>query len=161
MKLSNFITDGAKHSFRVKKDSYKPWTRLIGKWASNRGQTFSPPVDLFETENELCIVADLPGFQLGDLEISLIEGALLLAGTRQRERRTDRTFFCKERLCGSFQRTIHLPKRSLDSDAMEAELDKGVLKVTIPKKDSTELVPQILFSGNSNRSCIGHLVLAD
>jgi HSP20 family protein len=98
---------------------------------------------------------------LGDLEITLIEGALLLEGTRQRERKTDRTFFCKERLCGSFQRTVHLPKRSLDSDAMEAELDKGVLKVTIPKKDSTELVPQILFSDNSNRSCIGYLVLAD
>ena len=109
MKLSNFITDGAKHSFRVKKDSYKPWTRMIGKWASNRGQTFSPPVDVFETDNELCIVADLPGFLLGDLEITLIEGALLLEGTRQRERRTDRTFFVKSDFAARFNASFICP----------------------------------------------------
>jgi Hsp20/alpha crystallin family len=52
-------------------------------------------------------------------------------------------FFCKERPYGSFQRTILLPDRKLDADAMDVKLDKGVLKVTIPKKDSSEVVRAI------------------
>jgi HSP20 family molecular chaperone IbpA len=160
VRITNYFPSGTKQPSQVNKESCKPWTRVIGKWTSNRGQTFSPPVDLFETDNELCVVVDLPGLQLGDLEISLNERTLLLEGTRQRERWTDRTFFCEERPYGSFRRTIHLPDRSLDADAIEAELDKGVLKVIIPKKDPFELVPQMLLIGNCNRSCSGHMVLA-
>jgi len=160
MRLINFFPSGATRSSRVNEEFCQPWTRVIGKWASHRGKTFSPPVDLFETDNELCVVVDLPGLKFGDLEISLNEGTLLLEGTRRKERRTDRTFYCKERPYGSFQRTIHLPDRRLDAEAMEAELDEGVLKVTIPKSDSSEIVPQFVFSGNCNRSCSGHMVLA-
>ena len=160
MRITNYFPSGAKRSSRFNKEFCKPWTRVIGKWASHQGKTFSPPVDLFETDHELCVLVDLPGLKFGDLELSLNEDTLLLEGTRQKERSTDLTFFCKERPYGSFQRTIHLPDRRLDADAMEAKLDNGVLKVTIPKKDSSEIVPQFLFSGNCNRSCSGHMVLA-
>src|SRR6476661_7678169 len=119
MRLNDFFSTGAKHSSRV----CKPWMRILGRRASPRGETFSPPVDVFETENELCVFVDLPGAKWADLEISLQEGTLLLKGTRQKEWTTDWTSFCKERPYGSFQRTIHLPGLNLEGDAMEVKLD--------------------------------------
>jgi HSP20 family protein len=159
MRLSNFLSTGAKRS-RVCKVFCKPLTRVIGKRASHRGETFSPPVDVFETDNELCVFVDLPGLKSVDLEISLHEGNLLLKGTRQKEWKTDWAFYSKERPHGSFERTIHLPDLSLDADAMEVKLDRGVLRVTIPKNDSSEVVPQFLFPFSCNQSSSGHMVLA-
>ena len=150
MRLSNFLPFRAKSPLldnRSTQNSCQAWTEVIRKWASHRGESFSPPVDVFETDKDLCIVADLPGLKAGDLEISLSEGTLLLKGKRQKERRPDWTFFCKERPYGSFQRTILLPDRKLDADAMDVKLDKGILKVTIPKKNSSEVVPQFAFAG--------------
>jgi HSP20 family protein len=150
MRLSNFLPFRAKSPSldnRSTQNSCKAWTDVIRKWASHRGESFSPPVDVFETDKDLCIVADLPGLKAGDLEISLSEGTLLLKGKRQKERRPDWTFFRRERPCGSFQRTILLPDRKLDADAMDVKLDKGILKVKIPKKNSSEVVPQFAFAG--------------
>ena len=117
-------------------------------------------MDVFETDDELCVFVDLPGLKSADLEVSLHEGTLLLKGTRQKEWTSDWTFYCNERPYGSFHRTIDLPDRRLDGDAMEAKLDRGVLRVTIPKNDSSEVVPQFLFPVSCNRSNIGHMVLA-
>jgi HSP20 family molecular chaperone IbpA len=160
MRLTNFLSTGAKRSSRVCKEFCKPWTRVLGKRTSHRGETFSPPVDVFETDNELCVFVDLPGLKSADLEISLQEGTLLLKGTRQKEWTTDWTFYCKERPYGTFQRTILLPDLSLDADAMEVKLDRGVLRVTIPKNDSAEVVPQFLFPVSCNRSSSAHMALA-
>lgn len=160
MRLTNFLSTRAGRSSRAIKEFCKPWTRVLGKGASHRGETFSPPVDMFETDNELCVFVDLPGLKSADLEVSLHEGTLLLKGTRQKEWTTDWTFYCNERPYGSFHRTIDLPDRRLDGDAMEAKLDRGVLRVTIPKNDSSEVVPQFLFPVSCNRSNIGHMVLA-
>jgi HSP20 family molecular chaperone IbpA len=160
MRLTDFLSTGAKRSSRVCKVPCKLWTRVLGKRASHRRETFSPPVDVFENDNELCVSVDLPGVKSADLEVSLHEGTLFLKGTRQKEWTTDWTFYSKERPYGSFQRRIHLPDLSLDADLMEVKLDKGVLRVTIPKDDSSELVPQFLFPLSCNRSSSGHMVLA-
>ena len=160
MRLTNFLPRGTKRSSLGNQEFCKPRIGVIGKWPAHRGKTFSPPVDVFETDNELRVFVDLPGLKSKDLELSLHEGTLLLKGTRQKERGPDWDVFCRERPHGSFQRTIHLPDLSLDADAMEVKLDKGVLQVTIPKKDSSEVVPQFLFSGSGNRSCSGNMVFA-
>ena len=160
MRLTNFLTSGTKRFSLGNKEFWKPCIGVIGRWPADPGKTFLPPVDLFETDDELCVFVDLPGLKFEELELSLKEGILLLKGVRQKEREPDWNFFCKERPYGSFQRTILLPDRELDADAMEAKLEKGVLQVTIPKKDSTEVVPQFLFSGSGNRSCSGNMVFA-
>jgi HSP20 family protein len=160
MRLTNFLSTGAKRSSEVCRVFCKPWTRVLEKRVSHRRERFAPPVDVFETDNELCVFVDLPGLKSADLEVSLHEGTLLLKGTRQKEWTTDWTVYSKERPSGSFQRTIHLPDLSLDADAMEVKLDRGVLRVTIPKNDSSEVVPQFLFPLSCNRSSSGHMVLA-
>ena len=80
MRLTNFLSTGAKRSSRVCTEFCNPWTRVLGKRTSHRRETFSPPVDVFETDNELCVFVDLPGLKSADLEISLHEGTLLLKG---------------------------------------------------------------------------------
>ena len=98
MRLSNFLPFRAKSPSlgnRSTQNSCNAWTEVIRKWASHRGESFSPPVDVIETDKDLCIVADLPGLKAGHLEISLSEGTLLLKGERQKERRPDRTFFLR------------------------------------------------------------------
>ena len=123
---------------------------VMRKWTSHLGKSFSPSVDLVESDNELCILADLPGVKLGDLDISVSEGALILKGNRPTERRPDLSYLRRERFFGEFQRPIPLPDRQLDVDAMNVKLEKGILQVTIPKKDSSEVVPQFAFSSGCN-----------
>jgi HSP20 family molecular chaperone IbpA len=109
MKLSNFLPFRAKSPSLGNgstENSSKAWTEVIQKWASHLGESFSPPVDVFETYKDLCIVVDLPGLKARDLEISLSEGTLLLEGKRQKERRPDWTFFCRERPYASFQSAL-------------------------------------------------------
>ena len=96
MRLSNFLPFRAKSPSlgnRSTQNSCNAWTEVIRKWASHRGESFSPPVDVFETDKDLCIVADLPGLKAGHLEISLSEGTLLFKGERRRERRQPGPFF--------------------------------------------------------------------
>ena len=77
---------------------------------------------------------------------NLFERGYAASQRREAKRATARPdLFFKERPCGWFQRTILLPDRKLDADAMDVKLDKGVLKVTIPKKNSSEVVSQFAF----------------
>lgn len=92
-----------------------------------------PPVDVFEDQNSVKIVAEIPGVAMDDLTLSLENNVLTLRGEKRQERedRTDRVHRY-ERSYGAFERSFVLPA-TVDAEKIEANLDNGVLTITVPK----------------------------
>ena len=113
-----------------------PWTPVLTEDVANRG--FLPAVDIRETPEQLMIVAELPGLDKKDVNITLENQVLTLAGERNFEKETkDETCHRIERSYGSFTRSFSLPN-NLRVDKIEAKFDKGVLSIVIPKSEETK-----------------------
>jgi HSP20 family protein len=106
--------------------------RLLSEPAT---RPWSPPVDIFETENELLLRADLPGLDIKDVDIQVENGTLALRGERKYQNESKEGGFHRiERSYGSFARYFTLPD-TVDTDAVKADYKQGVLTVTLPKKE--------------------------
>jgi HSP20 family protein len=107
--------------------------RLLSDQPNSR--PWAPPVDIFETENELVLKADLPAVKLEDIDIQLENGTLTLKGERRFEKdENNKGFHRIERSYGSFVRYFTLPE-TVDAEHVQAAYDNGVLSVTLPKKE--------------------------
>jgi HSP20 family protein len=92
-------------------------------------------VDIFETDNELVLKADVPGVELKDIDIQIENGTLTLKGERKFEKEEkNKGFHRLERSYGSFIRYFTVPE-TVDSENVKAEFQHGVLTVTLPKKE--------------------------
>ena len=113
-----------------------PWTPVLTEEVANRG--FLPAVDIRETPEQLTIVTELPGLDKKDVNITIENQVLTIAGERTFEKETkDETCHRIERSYGSFSRSFTLPS-NLKIDKVEAKFDKGVLSIAIPKSDETK-----------------------
>jgi HSP20 family protein len=104
----------------------------------------SPNIDLHETDQAYEVTAELPGLEQRDVELTLRENALILAGEKRAEHEEkDGGRRWSERTFGRFERTIGLPEE-VDADKVEAKFNNGVLKITLPKnpkaKDKTRKI---------------------
>jgi HSP20 family protein len=102
--------------------------------STRSGVTFTPRVDIFETEQELTLYADLPGVQCEDVDLRYERGELVLHG-RVRPRHAERGFLLNEYEEGDFYRafTIH---ETIDSSRIAAECKNGVLTIHLPKVEA-------------------------
>lgn len=97
---------------------------------------FSPRVDVSETDKEIRVVAELPGMDEKDIQVSLDHDSLILSGEKKHDvEEKGKNFHRIERSFGSFQRVIPL-NSEVEGDKVEAEFKKGVLTVTLPKPAS-------------------------
>lgn len=95
--------------------------------------TFKPMVDVYGTDKEYVIQADLPGIDEKDLSIELKGDVLILsAETKHEEKTEDKGYYRVERSSGSFRRVLNIPDDA-DRDNINAKLDKGVLCITMPR----------------------------
>jgi len=101
------------------------------------GPTFTPMVDIFETEKALTLVADMPGVQTDSLSIDLHESILSLSGeVKDPEGGEEREVYL-EYHTGRYVREFSLGK-SIDQSKIEAELTDGVLRLTLPKVEEVK-----------------------
>jgi HSP20 family protein len=101
----------------------------------NAARPWVPAVDIFETENEWVLKADLPEVKLDDIDIQVENGTLTLKGDRKFERTDgDKGYHRVERSYGAFARYFSLPE-TVDSEHVRADYSAGVLTVTLPKKE--------------------------
>lgn len=99
------------------------------------GEGWSPALDISETQDAVLVRAELPGVEPKDIDISLSGDTLTIKGEKKQEKEEKKhSYYRVERSYGSFARTIRLPA-SVDPDKIEASYDKGVLCVTMPKKE--------------------------
>lgn len=107
-------------------------SRLFSEPAS---RPWSPAVDIFETENELVLKADVPDVDPKNVAIQLENGTLTVKGERKfEEQKNGRGFHRIERSYGSFVRAFSLPE-TVDGDKVKADYKNGVLTITLPKKE--------------------------
>jgi len=112
-------------------------------WSSfaRGGQLFSgwsPALDLYQSNDNVMAVVELPGMRKEDLEISLHDGTLTISGERKREsssngEKAERS----ERYIGTFRRSIALPTR-VDASKVSATYRDGILTVTLPKAEEVK-----------------------
>ena len=108
-------------------------SRLFSEPAS---RPWSPAVDIYETENELVLKADLPDVDPKNVGIQLENGTLTLKGERKFEEQSNgqKGFHRIERSYGAFVRAFSLPD-TVDGEKVKADYRNGVLTVTLPKKE--------------------------
>jgi HSP20 family protein len=97
----------------------------------NRATVF-PPLNIFETNDQLIVKAELPGVRAEDIAISIEGDTLTLQGKRDFQKETDVSYHRREIERGNFSRAIGLTTK-VDVDAVNARLANGILTITLNK----------------------------
>jgi len=112
------------------------FTRLFNEPQTNRPWTSA--VDIYETENDLVVKADLPDVDLKDIDVRVENQTLTIAGERKFEKQDSTAGYHRiERSYGNFIRSFAVPN-SFDTDKISASFKNGVLSVSLPKKEAAK-----------------------
>jgi HSP20 family protein len=101
------------------------------------GVIFTPSVDIFETDRELTLLADLPGVTAENLTIDLRENTLTLTGEVDPFERADEEDILIEYEIGKYYRQFSL-SNVIDQGKINANLTDGVLRLTLPKVEEAK-----------------------
>jgi HSP20 family protein len=111
------------------------WSNL-----GRQSQLFSgwtPALDLYQNNDNVIAVVELPGMRKEDIEISLQDGTLTISGERKLESGDGDNAERTERFTGKFRRSVTLPTR-VDIDKVNASYKDGILTVTLPKAEEAK-----------------------
>lgn len=118
--------------------------RLFGKtYGGETGEadvqgTWAPAIDVYQTDDRFTVVAELPGMNSGDVDITVEDNVLTLKGERKFYNEvSEESFHRVERRFGSFIRRIALPQHS-DTSRVEASMKEGVLTIEVPKSEQAK-----------------------
>lgn len=107
------------------------WPSLLRQGS---GAIVMPELDVKESKDAITIEAELPGVEEKDVSVTFAHGTLTIKGEKkQSKEETKENYYLAERSYGSFERALRLPE-SVDETKIEANFDKGVLKVKAAKK---------------------------
>ena len=111
----------------------------VGRAAEESNLTpWAPPVDIYETENELVVKADLPDVNPQDLDIRVEGNILTIRGERKFENKVNEENYLRvERAYGSFSRSFSLAN-SVKSEGIKADYHDGVLTLSLPKREEAK-----------------------
>ncbi|MGA7828038.1 MAG: Hsp20/alpha crystallin family protein [Geobacteraceae bacterium] len=108
------------------------WNREPGE--ELREGVWQPLVDIFENDDAVVIRAELPGVEQDDIEVKIEGATLAIRGERKQDSAVRQENYHRiERYYGPFQRSFLLPQ-TIDQEKVQAACDKGVLTITLPKK---------------------------
>jgi HSP20 family protein len=112
------------------------FTRMLSE--PRTGRPWSPPVDVYETDNELTLKADLPDVELKDIDVRVENQTLTIKGERKFEQEhTAKGYHRIERSYGTFVRSFAVPQ-TFDTEKIAASYKNGVLTVSLAKKEAAK-----------------------
>jgi len=121
---------------------------LSAPW--NRGErslvpaSFSPRVDVSETDKEIRVSAELPGMDEKDMTVELDDTSLIIRGKKkEKQEEKGKNWYWREQSYGSFHRVIPLPT-NVHGEHAKAKFAKGVLAVTLPKRGEDQAKRKIV-----------------
>lgn len=99
---------------------------------------WAPPVDIYETENEIVLKAELPEIDQKDIDIKVEDNTLTIRGERKFEQETKKENYHRiERAYGKFSRSFSLPN-TIAQEKIKASYKDGILKLVMPKREETK-----------------------
>jgi len=108
--------------------------------------SFAPRIDVTETDEEVCVSAEIPGIDEKDFDISISDDVLVIKGEKKQEtEEKDGGRHYVERSYGAFERDVHLPCK-VEADKCKAKYARGVLRVTLPKTTKGHSGKKIVIS---------------
>ncbi len=112
---------------------------VVGRAGEESNLTpWAPSVDIYETENELVVKADVPDVNPQDLDIRVENNILTIRGERKFETKVNEENYLRiERAYGSFSRSFSLAN-SVKSEAIRADYQNGVLTLSLPKREEAK-----------------------
>ena len=117
--------------------------RMFSEGVGHAGQEsnltpWAPAVDIYETENELVVKADLPDVDPQNLDIRVESNILTIRGERKFESKVKEDNYLRiERAYGSFSRSFSLAN-TVNSEAIKADYQNGVLTLSLPKREEAK-----------------------
>jgi HSP20 family protein len=113
------------------------FTRMLSE--PRAGRPWSPAVDIFETEDELVLKADVPQVDLKDIDVRVENQTITISGERKFDKEDSTKGYHRiERGYGQFTRSFSVPQ-TVDTEKVAAEYHNGVLTVKMPKKAAAKL----------------------
>jgi HSP20 family protein len=104
-------------------------------WATG---TWTPPVDIYESDDALVLTVELPGVSKDDVSIEIHQNTLILRGQRKPEAGVQEDRYHRvERAYGNFQRAFTLPFM-VDQDKVHATYKDGILELRLPKSEAAK-----------------------
>jgi HSP20 family protein len=98
-------------------------------------------VDVYQTDDEVVVKAELPGLAKEDVDISLADSTLTIKGEKKREEKVEEDDYVRsERSFGMISRTIELPCE-VAADRVTAKMTNGVLEIHAPKTEDSKRKP--------------------
>jgi len=102
---------------------------------SNRTSTFTPSINISETDDQFSIEVEIPGMKKEDIDINIENNTLTISGERKQKTEEDgRRFHRVETNFGSFNRSFQLPDH-VDEDSIEATYSNGLLQINMGKRE--------------------------
>ena len=99
---------------------------------------WAPAVDIFETEHELVVKADLPDIKPEELDVRVENNVLTIRGERKFEKQVNENNYLRvERTYGAFSRSFSLAS-TVNAEAIQADYKNGVLTLSIPKREEAK-----------------------
>ena len=100
---------------------------------TNREKYFIPAVDIFESETDVTVIAEMPGVTAEGIEITLEDDVLIMKGKKELEVGTGRILL-QEYETGNYQRRFTVAE-TIDQDKIKATMNDGMLRITLPKAE--------------------------
>lgn len=114
----------------------KKETIPVGKSEVSR-RIFVPRVDIYESEDSIVLLADMPGVREDSIEISLVKDQLIIHGSIPETERSEHDRRYLEYAVGDYERSFMLSDK-ISQDEIEATLKNGVLQLTLTKTETAK-----------------------
>lgn len=111
------------------KEEKQSWEKLLDAECS-----YAPLVDIFETQDEFVLTADMPGVKKEDVSLKMEEGSMLIFGKIDYQESLNRRFILKEKETGHFFRKFKISD-TIDESKISAKFENGQLVVNLPKHE--------------------------
>jgi HSP20 family protein len=122
------MTDNKEVNVQENKD-VQEWEQILEKERS-----FAPFSDIYETENDFVLVANMPGIKKENITLKLEEGSLVIFGKVNYDELMKRKYILNETEIGNYYRRFKISD-SIDISKIQAKFDNGQLILTLPKHD--------------------------
>jgi len=133
------IVKSRENPFSILDDLHQEINKLFDisfdRFPGQSNETLAPRLDISEDEANIYVDADMPGFDQKDINVKMKGDTLVISAQKeQKKEEKKKNYYRCERFQGNFYRALIIPK-NVDVKKINAKHEKGVLSVTLPKKE--------------------------